>query len=172
MYFILILISFGFALSCSDMWKLLLHTEEMMDCQTSGRPGGRGLLLFWGGCFSLFIENFDLQLCGLQRNTRTLSSAPFQHSSWSLQWIVAWKSLNAVLVIQWYELVTSLGWDWEGWSPFLPFLAATDGALPVRGQGLECPGSAALGSGSWALSPVCAVSVLAMSVLGCRWTWA
>lgn len=32
----------------------------------------RGLLLFWGGCFSLFIENLDLQPCGLQRNTRTL----------------------------------------------------------------------------------------------------
>lgn len=28
----------------------------------------------------MFIENLDLQPCGLPRNTRTLSSAPFQHS--------------------------------------------------------------------------------------------
>lgn len=43
MYFILILISFVpvFLLSCSDMWKLLLHTEEMMDCQNGSGPGGR-----------------------------------------------------------------------------------------------------------------------------------
>lgn len=45
MYFILILISFVpvFLLSCSDTWKLLLHTEEM-DCQSSSGPGARAHL--------------------------------------------------------------------------------------------------------------------------------
>lgn len=114
--------------------------------QEGGYIWGGGLLVFWGGYFCLFIGNFDLQPCGLQRNTRTVSSGPFQHSSWSLWWILARKSLNPVLVIQWYKLITSLGWDWEGGSHFIPFLAAIDGALPVRSQGLECPGSAALGS--------------------------
>lgn len=33
-----------FLLSCSDMWKLLLHTEEMMGCQNSSGPGGRAHL--------------------------------------------------------------------------------------------------------------------------------
>lgn len=89
MYFILILISFVsvFLLSCSDVWKLLLNTEEMMDCQNSSGPGGGHiwggeLLVFWGVC--LFVH-WKLWFAALRFTKKDLNSLSWPFSALQLE---------------------------------------------------------------------------------------
>lgn len=119
-------------------------TAKIVVGQEGGRTSeGEDWWCFWGGYFYLFIGNVDLQPCGLQRNTWTLSSGHSLHSSWTCNRSLAWKSLSSVLVIQWYTVSNQLRVRLGGMVTHCTFSCCF-------GQSLTCEEPRAAGSWFWA----------------------
>lgn len=142
MCFILILVSFVpvFLFSCSDMWKLFSHTEEMMVCQTRSGPGGRAHLrgrtagvLGW---FFLLVH-WKLWSAALWFTKKYQDSLFWPFSALQLEPVMdlGMEELKSSMSNSVIQVSNQLRVRLRGWSHFVPFLAATDGALSVRGQG-------------------------------------
>lgn len=177
MYFILILLSFVsvFLLSCSDVWKLLLNTEEMMDCQNSSGPGGRAHLRGrTAGVLGCLFVHWKLWSAASWFTKKDLNSLSWPFSALQLEPVMdlGTEELKSSIYNSVIQVSNQLGVRLRRIVTLCTFPYCYRWSHTCKEPGLECPGSAALGSGSWALSPVWAVSVLAVSVLGCKWTWA
>lgn len=177
MYFILILLSFVsvFLLSCSDVWKLLLNTEEMMDCQNSSGPGGRAhLRRRTAGVLGCLFVHWKLWSAASWFTKKDLNSLSWPFSALQLEPVMdlGTEELKSSIYNSVIQVSNQLGVRLRRIVTLCTFPYCYRWSHTCKEPGLECPGSAALGSGSWALSPVWAVSVLAVSVLGCKWTWA
>lgn len=152
------------------MFKLFLHIEEMMGCQNSSGLRGRGRTGGVLGWLVLFVH-WKLGSAALWFTKKYL---------YSLFWPRSELQLEPVMDLGTEKLKSSISNSVIRSSQFtlrlrdgvciLTFLAAIAGAL-VR---LCCIAviTVLTGSGWGAFSPVCAVSLLVLSVLGCRWIWA
>lgn len=179
MYFILILISFVpvFLLSCSDMWKLLLHTEEMMDCQNGSGPGGRvhlrgrtaGVL----GWLFLFVH-WKLWPAALWFTKKYQDCLFWPFSALQLEPVMdlGTEELKSSISNSVIQVSNQLRVRLRGRVTLYTFPCCYRRSLTCEEPRAGVSWLCCTGLSSWALSPVCAVSVLAMSVLGWRWTWA